>query len=127
MKNTIISLFFLVFGSMSLLASFPVNKKNVAKANAEVTSIIDLKEAAKLSEANIDVAPEDALSPAVAASNENDVFIITVLLWLFLGGLAGHRWYKHKPVGWNILFILTLGGLGIWWLVDGINILSDNF
>ena len=53
--------------------------------------------------------------------------IITLALWFFLGFLAAHRWYAQKPVGWNILFILTLGGLGIWALVDLINILTGNW
>lgn len=53
--------------------------------------------------------------------------IITLLLWFFLGFLAAHRWYAQKPIGWNILFILTLGGLGIWALVDLINILTGNW
>ncbi len=52
---------------------------------------------------------------------------IAVVLWFFLGGLAAHRWYAGKPAGWNILFILTLGGLGVWWIIDLINILSGNF
>lgn len=70
---------------------------------------------------------DTAISPAVADGGADDTFIITLLLWFFLGGIAGHRWYAHKPTGWNILFILTLGGLGIWWLIDGINILTGNF
>jgi len=126
MKKTTLLLFLFAIGSMNLMASFPVNKKNVEKANAEVKSLIDLKDASKVSEANVTIAPEDALSPAVAGS-EDDTFIITILLWFFLGGLAGHRWYAKKPTGWNILFILTLGGLGVWWLIDGINILTKNF
>ncbi len=54
-------------------------------------------------------------------------FLITLLLCLLLGGFAAHRWYAGKPAGWNILFILTAGGCGIWWLVDLINILTKNF
>jgi hypothetical protein len=50
-----------------------------------------------------------------------------LLLLLFLGGLAAHRWYKGKPAGWNILFILTAGGCGIWALVDLVNILTKKF
>ena len=32
-----------------------------------------------------------------------------------------------KPVGWNILFILTLGGLGIWAIIDLIQIITQDF
>lgn len=52
---------------------------------------------------------------------------ITLALWWFLGIFAAHRWYRGKPAGWNILFILTLGGCGIWAIVDLINILTGKF
>lgn len=52
---------------------------------------------------------------------------IAAALWLVAGGLAAHRWYARKPIGWNILFILTFGGLFIWALVDIINILMEKF
>ncbi|MCF8253018.1 MAG: TM2 domain-containing protein [Bacteroidia bacterium] len=56
-----------------------------------------------------------------------DEKLILVLLCVFLGGVAAHRWYAKKPIGWNILFILTGGGCGIWWLIDLIHILTDEF
>ena len=49
------------------------------------------------------------------------------VLLLFLGWLAAHRWYHNKPAIWNLLFIVTLGGFGLWYLVDLINILTYNF
>jgi TM2 domain-containing membrane protein YozV len=52
---------------------------------------------------------------------------IAIILWFFLGGFAAHRWYLKSPVGWNILFILTLGGLGIWWIIDLIDIFTENY
>ncbi|GAA4304386.1 TM2 domain-containing protein [Aestuariibaculum suncheonense] len=53
---------------------------------------------------------------------------VGVALWFFLGWpFAAHRWYYKKPVLINILFIITIAGLGIWGIVDLINILSDNF
>lgn len=52
---------------------------------------------------------------------------IALILCIFLGGLAAHRWYAGKPVGLSILFILTAGGCGVWWIIDLINILTDNF
>lgn len=54
-------------------------------------------------------------------------FIILLLLWFFLGMFAAHRWYAGKPAGWNILFILTAGGCGIWAIVDLVNIITGNF
>jgi len=117
-----------LFGAVNFsYASFPVNKKNVEKAGAEIESLIDLQETQNITAANFELTESEVLSPAVAAAGSNDNMWIAAGLWFFLGGFAAHRWYAKKPVGWNILFILTLGGLAIWWLVDGINILSDNF
>ena len=41
----------------------------------------------------------------------------TWLLWLFLGGLGGHRYYLGK-YGTAILMTVTLGCLGIWTIID---------
>ena len=117
---------------MSAFASFPVNKKNVEKAIAKVETIstqavtIDATTTGTVTMPQLTVAAADALSPAAAAGADNEM-VVLLLLWFFLGFFAAHRWYAGKPAGWNILFILTLGGLGIWALVDLINILTDNF
>lgn len=64
-------------------------------------------------------------SPAAVASD--DTFTIALLLWLFLWPLAAHRWYLGSPIGWNILFIVTFGGLGVWAIVDLIDILTKKY
>lgn len=42
---------------------------------------------------------------------------IAYLIWFFLGGLGGHRYYA-RDFGMAIAMTLTLGGLGIWALID---------
>ena len=49
-----------------------------------------------------------------------------ILLCFFPGGLGVHRFYAGK-VGTGILMLLTLGGLGIWTLVDFVIIVLGNF
>jgi TM2 domain-containing membrane protein YozV len=53
-------------------------------------------------------------------------FVATLLLCILLGGLGVHRFYVGK-IGTGILMLLTLGGLGIWVLVDLIMIAVGSF
>ena len=49
---------------------------------------------------------------------------VTLLAW-FLGGLGVHRFYLGK-IGTGIAMLFTLGGLGIWALIDFIYAVSGN-
>ena len=52
--------------------------------------------------------------------------VAAILLCLFLGGFGIHRFYVGK-VGTGILMLVTLGGLGIWSLIDLIMIIVGKF
>ncbi len=53
-------------------------------------------------------------------------WLTTLLLCIFLGQLGIHRFYtNHIAIG--ILQFLTLGGCGIWWLIDIILIVTDSY
>jgi TM2 domain-containing membrane protein YozV len=52
--------------------------------------------------------------------------VTALLLCLFLGGLGVHRFYVGK-IGTGVAQLLTLGGLGIWALVDLIFIAMGKF
>lgn len=128
MKKLLLSAVACIFlATGSLNASFPVseskdNAKSEAISNVELQQQIVAETEASVS--NADLAAEDR-EEATDKFREDDWILLA--LWFVLGGFAAHRWYAGKPVGWNILFILTAGGCGIWAIVDLIKILQQDF
>jgi len=53
-------------------------------------------------------------------------FVATIILCVLLGGFGVHRFYVGK-IGTGIIMLLTLGGLGIWTLIDVIMIAVQKF
>lgn len=65
-----------------------------------------------------------SISPSITSSNKSAV--TALLLCIFLGSLGVHRFYVGK-IKTGILMLLTAGGLGIWTLIDIIQIACCNF
>jgi|TARA_B100001971_G_C17707669_1_gene294866 TM2 domain-containing membrane protein YozV len=63
---------------------------------------------------------------STASGNSEKSFVATLILCILLGGLGVHRFYVGK-IWTGVLMLLTLGGLGIWTLVDLIVIAVGNF
>jgi len=113
MKIKFLLAFLLCIGAYTTsYASFPVER--VVTESTNVTSPTT----------NVEMTTT-LISPAASSGDKS--LLVGILLWFFLGWAAGHRWYYGKPVLWNIIFILTGGGLGIWWIIDLINMLTGNF
>lgn len=53
-------------------------------------------------------------------------FVAAALLCFFLGFVGAHRFYVGK-IGTGVLMLLTLGGLGIWTLIDFVMIIVGAF
>lgn len=116
MKTKLFLTLLVFFATLNLsYASFPVERTSKVETTTSKTTSIDV----------LNENQPVLTSPAVFAGKDKWV---GVAFWFFLGWpFAAHRWYYGKPIGWNILFILTLGGLGIWAIIDLVNILTDNF
>ena len=107
----ILSIAMLLFVTSLSYASFPV-KRVTAKENYTQVNQTSQGE-------------EILVSPAATAAQKSKG--IALLLGIFLGFIAGHRWYLGSPWYWNVLFIVTAGGLGIWWIVDMIRIITGDY
>ena len=70
--------------------------------------------------------PEQPVAPAPVASESSKSDkqkLVAALLCLFLGYFGVHRFYLgYTSIG--VIQIFTLGGCGIWWIIDFIMILT---
>ena len=125
MKKIIAVLSMVLLMTGVTLASFPVNKE--IKTEQTTDQLVSAEYSVEMTELEALNAYKAEMKSEAASSKKMDEMLILALLWFFLGGFAAHRWYAGKPIGWNILFILTAGGCGIWAIVDLINILTGKF
>jgi hypothetical protein len=120
----------LLFVSGNAFASFPVESlKKINKTETHDTELSkgdDIQISLK-SKKEVKKQIKEIKKTNKDTSRIDEDLVITLVLWFVLGVFAAHRWYKRKPAIWNILFILTLGGFGIWWIVDLVHILQGDF
>lgn len=100
------SLVALLMISVTTYASFPVQRTTTSNVNIveEVNSTAELS------------------SPAAAGGKSQ---VVALLLCIFVGIIGIHRFYLGY-VWQGIVQILTLGGLGIWTLIDLIRIITGD-
>lgn len=77
--------------------------------------------------ANVNMVSSQIVKTKVKSANASDgkSQLVALLLCFFLGGLGIHRFYLGYPLI-GVLQILTLGGFGIWVLIDFIRILTGD-
>ena len=66
------------------------------------------------------------MTDSTAAPVSETGFVAAILLCFFLGTFGVHRFYVGK-IGTGILMLLTLGGFGVWTLIDFILIVTSSF
>lgn len=68
-----------------------------------------------------------ATETQVQGADASDKGVVpTLLLCFFLGTFGLHRFYVSK-IGTGILMLVTLGGLGIWTIIDFVMIAAGSF
>ena len=67
---------------------------------------------------------QPGVNPAYAGQQKD--WLTTLLLCIFTGSLGGHSFYTGKTTN-GILQLVTLGGCGIWTIIDLISIVTDKF
>jgi TM2 domain-containing membrane protein YozV len=63
---------------------------------------------------------------ANGTSEKSGLACLLFLLLLQPAGWGLHRFYVGK-VGTGVLYFLTIGGFGLWWLIDLIMLISGSF
>ena len=101
--------FFTMISTVPSYASFPVTQNQTENVSAENT----------VTEKNND----EMFSPAAAASGKSQ--LVALLLCLFVGIIGIHRFYLGY-IWQGVVQILTLGGFGIWALIDLIRIITGD-
>ncbi len=119
-KSTFAVLIF-ALGVQSAFASFPVQRQAAATEQTVSTGEATQAEQATVSQAKAEKSEAVTYAPVVGSQKSQGIALILALL---LGGLAAHRWYLGKKWWINLIFIITLGGLGIWWIIDVIRIIT---
>lgn len=69
---------------------------------------------------------QQGASNSTPPKDDGNRFLITLLLCWFLGSFGVHRFYTGH-IGIGVAQVLTLGGCGVWVLIDFIILVTGNF
>lgn len=120
LKLFFVSLLFILIMS-TLQSSFPVERAEALASTIVVTETNDNVTTSIVDE--IKTAESEYTSPVATMSGKSQ--LIALLLCVFVGGLGIHRFYLgYKTEG--IIQLLTLGGCGVWALIDLIRIVTGD-
>ena len=90
----------------------------------EIKKLNDLLKDRVITQEEFDLQKEKLLNSSTTTSTTD--WLTLYLLTFFVGVLGVHRFYVGK-IGTGFLMLLTLGGLGVWFLVDLILVVTGQF
>ena len=90
----------------------------------EIKKLNDLLRDRVITQEEFDSQKEKLLDSSTKTSSID--WLALFLLTFFVGVLGVHRFYVGK-IGTGFLMLLTLGGLGVWFLVDLILVVTGQF
>jgi len=90
----------------------------------EIKKLNDLLKERVITQEEYDLQKEKLLNSSTTTSTTD--WLTLFLLTFFVGVLGVHRFYVGK-IGTGFLMLLTLGGLGVWFLVDLILVVTGQF
>ena len=90
----------------------------------EIKKLNDLLKDRVITQEEFDSQKEKLLNSSTTTSTTD--WLTLFLITFFVGVLGVHRFYVGK-IGTGFLMLLTLGGLGVWFLVDLILVVTGQF
>ena len=90
----------------------------------EIKKLNDLLKDRVITQEEFDLQKEKLLNSSTTTSTTD--WLTLFLLTFFVGVLGVHRFYVGN-IGTGFLMLLTLGGLGVWFLVDLILVVTGQF
>ena len=90
----------------------------------EIKKLNELLKERVITQEEFDLQKEKLLNSSTTTSTTD--WLTLFLLTFFVGVLGVHRFYVGK-IGTGFLMLLTLGGLGVWFLVDLILVVTGQF